>query len=90
MGIETAIRNGEYDSSLASITLAIEARSRVLLSASGGVKVRFKDTVSPKYLQGVEGVIVDKRTKNYVVDIGRKIGRFGPRIVSSDRLFDRV
>ena len=67
--IKTAIYGGEVDTELDEITDAIQGRKEMLNNAKArtlnvGDRIRFNNSVRPRYLAGSEGVVTGwKRTK---------------------------
>lgn len=95
--ISKAILEGKHDAELDAIADAVHQRRRYLANINAqdlkaGDTVKFVSTVRPKYLAGVEGKIIEKRTKKFVVRVPQHLaGRFmGGTIVCPASLLQKV
>jgi hypothetical protein len=79
------IASGELDPHLTAIAHAIRARfdllqtttsAQALATLNLGDRVRINDHANPRYLHGVQGVIVDLDEHSAIVCVHRPIGRF--------------
>lgn len=80
-----AIANGELDEHLTALADAVHARHHLrhtvrsataLAELCVGDEVRFNHTVSPRYLQGLHGTIVELDDERATVCLHRPVGRF--------------
>jgi len=80
-----AIADGELDHHLTALADAINARRHLLHTVKAatalaqlciGDEVRINHTVSPKYLHGVDGRIIDLDDDSATVCLHRPVGRF--------------
>jgi hypothetical protein len=79
------IASGELDAHLVAIADAVQARHALLQTVSSakalamlnvGDRVRINDQASPRYLQGVHGVVVAVDQHTATVCMHRPVGRF--------------
>lgn len=83
------IEGGGYDKYLIALANTVKNRQEAM-QASGQYRFVFGDTVvfnsntKPAYMQGIEATIVGRRTKKWIVEIDRNIGRFrkGAKIIA--------
>lgn len=62
--VQHAIRSGELDDHLRQIEHEIKSRrAKVAMEIANGTRVRLSDQVSPQYLRGLTGTIVDRKVK---------------------------
>jgi len=80
-----AIAEGELDDHLGAIAAALEARRRLLHTIDSshmlaalcvGDRVRIGQRVSPRYLAGLDGTIVEIDDRSATVHLDYPIGRF--------------
>jgi hypothetical protein len=80
-----AIADGELDEHLKALAEAIHARQRLLHTVRSstalaalcvGDLVRINRAVSPRYLSGLQGVVVDVDDEAATVHLPRPVGRF--------------
>ena len=80
-----AISDGDLDDHLPALAEAIEARRRLLhtvrsataLASLGvGDRVRINHTVSPRYLSGLQGTVVEVDEHTATIQLPRPVGRF--------------
>ena len=80
-----AIANGELDDHLGAIAAAVDARRRLLQTIDSshilatlcvGDRVRIGQRVSPRYLAGLDGTIVELDDRAATVRLDSPIGRF--------------
>lgn len=79
--IVAAILRGDCDESFEDIAEAMRYRREQLKSIQMksikvGSLVRFNNYTRPEYLQGVKGVVIQKKQKKVVVRLGETVGRF--------------
>ncbi len=90
------IISGGFDKEIESIFLALKERKRSLsqimaLSLNIGDRVKFNKETRPKYLQGLEVTIVDKKRTKLVIELDNPVGRFqGGRITTPASLLEKV
>lgn len=75
------IIDGEYDGDFEVIYEAIKSRRRAqeagkALTFRVNDKVRFNSHARPKYLKGIEGVVIKVNGASVVVKVGPEAGRF--------------
>ncbi|MCA1697498.1 MAG: hypothetical protein LC790_00750, partial [Actinobacteria bacterium] len=80
-----AIADGELDHSLSALADAINARRHLLHTVKAatalaqlcvGDEVRINHTVTPKYLRGIRGRVIDLDDDGATVCLHRPVGRF--------------
>ncbi|MCA1698178.1 MAG: hypothetical protein LC790_04435, partial [Actinobacteria bacterium] len=80
-----AIADGELDHHLAALANAINARRHLLHTVkaatalaqlSAGDEVRINHTVTPKYLHGIRGRVIDLDDDSATICLHRPVGRF--------------
>ncbi|HEX2412309.1 MAG TPA: hypothetical protein VHJ39_14170 [Solirubrobacteraceae bacterium] len=80
-----AIAEGELDDHLGALASAVDARRRLLHTIDSshmlatlcvGDRVRIGQRVSPRYLAGLDGTIVELDDRAATVRLGSPIGRF--------------
>jgi hypothetical protein len=80
-----AITDGDLDDHLTSLAEAIDARQRLLHTVRSatalatlcvGDRVRINHAVSPRYLIGLHGTIIDVDDQAATIHLPRPIGRF--------------
>ncbi|MCA1701148.1 MAG: hypothetical protein LC790_20520 [Actinobacteria bacterium] len=80
-----AIANGELDEHLSALADAVHARHHLLHTVKAatalaalcvGDEVRINHTVTPKYLHGVRGRVIDLDEDTATVCLDRPVGRF--------------
>ena len=85
MSIIASIINGDHDNDLESISNAVHERRKITRqtdTAIAMVNIKVGDTVilknlSPKYVNGAEAEVVDKKRTKLVVKLKEPIGKFG-------------
>jgi len=91
-----AILKGELDDNLDNIIYVVRERKEALARATfwtlkPGDKVRFTQTVKPRYLAGQTGILVALRQKKVTVKLDDgPTGRFGGQIVTPVTLIEKV
>ena len=95
-----AIADGELDDHLTALAGAIHARQRLLHTVRSstalaalcvGDHVRINRAVSPRYLSGLQGVVVDVDDEAATVQLPRPIGRFhGGKVRCPPLALDRL
>lgn len=82
MGIIAEIEAGLFDSDLAEIKKAVDARAQKLRMSHSkddfnvGDRVVFNDYCGTKYMRGHEGTVIRKKQKKLVVVLDKPVGRF--------------
>jgi hypothetical protein len=85
-----AIAEGELDDHLGAIAAAVDARRRLLHTIDSshmlatlcvGDRVRIGQRVSPRYLAGLDGTILEIDDRAATVRLDRPVGRFESRRV---------
>jgi hypothetical protein len=80
-----AIANGELDEHLTALADAVRARHHLLHTVRSatalaelcvGDEVRINHTISPRYLQGLHGTVVELDDERATVCLHRPVGRF--------------
>jgi hypothetical protein len=80
-----AIANGELDEHLTALADAVQARHHLLHTVRSatalaelcvGDEVRINRTISPRYLQGLHGTVVELDDERATVCLHRPVGRF--------------
>lgn len=97
MGIEQDIIDGKYDDNIDGIVQAVNIR-RDMLSRSKfydfkvGDKVRIVGQVRPKYLQGMEATVSEKRRSKLVIRLTDSTvsGRFARGLVVGAGVLEKI
>src|SRR3954453_4581579 len=80
-----AIAGGELDDHLTALAEAIDARRRLLLTVRSatalavlcvGDEVHINHTVSPRYLAGLQGTVIEVEYLARIIRLPRPVGRF--------------
>ena len=80
-----AIADGELDDHLTALAEAVDARRRLLLTVRSatalavlcvGDEVRINHAVSPRYLAGLQGVVIEVDDHAATIRLPRPVGRF--------------
>jgi hypothetical protein len=80
-----AIADGELDDHLTALAEAVDARRRLLLTVRSatalavlcvGDEVRINDAVSPRYLAGLQGTVIEVDDHTATIRLPRPVGRF--------------
>lgn len=95
-----AIADGDLDEHLTALADAIHARQRllhtvrsatVLATLCAGDHVRVNQAVSPRYLAGLRGTVVDVDDRAATIQLARPVGRFRSGVVRCPALaLDRL
>jgi hypothetical protein len=97
--IFAAVVTGELDGDLPRLATAIHERrklisrreaAQVMLQLQPGDRVRFRNSVRPAYLAGVEAVILALKTKKVSVKLDHPTGRFKGIITTPASLIEKV
>ena len=75
------VLGGEADEYLNELREAVNSRrkvvaARVVSGVKVGDRIRFNENTRPKYLQGIEAVVVEKLQKNVRVEMAETAGRY--------------
>lgn len=86
---------GQHDAHLAQIRDALRARQAALDAAklytfNVGDRVRFNDRISPRYLIGRQGTITAIGAEKVTLDIGIRVGKYGPRVTAPVSVVEAV
>jgi hypothetical protein len=80
-----AIADGELDDHLTALAEAVDARQRLLLTVRSatalavlcvGEEVRINHAVSPRYLAGLQGTVIEVDDHAATIRLPRPVGRF--------------
>jgi len=97
----TDIATGAYDSDLANISIAIRARidglkgikkATMFAALQVGDRVKFNDSVNPKYMKGVFATVTAKRRTKVSIKLDSAVGKFraGEQITTPVTIVDKV